>query len=108
LCRISILFPRYRNDKKISLRTESGTQAESKNGQSAFFDCFNGAVVGASTTADANVGIDDELVFALRNSLYRAVVSARTTLDASIGNFVSHDFPSNMFILCILWNARLF
>jgi hypothetical protein len=108
LCRVSILFPRYRNDKKISLRTESGTQAESKNGQSAFFDCFNGAVVGASTAADANVGIDDELVFTLGNSLYGAVVGARATLDASIGNFVSHDFPSNMFILCILWNARLF
>jgi hypothetical protein len=60
----------------------------------AFLDSFDGAVVGASTTADTNVGVDDKLVFTLRDSLNGAVISASTALNASIGNIVSHDFPS--------------
>jgi hypothetical protein len=60
----------------------------------AFLDSFDGAVLSASAAADANISIDDELVFAFGDSLNGAVVSAGTALDASIGNIVSHDFPS--------------
>ena len=42
--------------KKSACVQKTGTQAESKNGQSAFFDCFDGAVVGASTAADTQHG----------------------------------------------------
>ena len=62
--------------------------------ESAFLNSFSGAVVGAGAAADANIGIDDVLVFALGNSLNGAVIGASTALDASIGNIVSHDFPS--------------
>ena len=60
--------------------------------ESAFLDCFSGAVVGAGAAADTNISIDDELVLTLGDSLDRAVVGASTALDASIGNIVSHDF----------------
>ena len=60
----------------------------------AFLDCLSGAVVSASAAADANVGIDDVLVFALGNSLDGAVVSASAALDTSVGDIVSHDFTS--------------
>jgi hypothetical protein len=69
-------------------------QTDCDSEESAFLDGLYGAVVGAGTAADANVGIDDELLVALGDSLYGAVVSAGTALDASIGNIVSHDFPS--------------
>ena len=66
--------------------------------ESAFLDSLDGAVVGASATADTNIGIDDVLLIALGDSLNGAVVGAGAALDASVRNDVSHDFPSN---LCI-------
>ena len=71
--------------------------ADSK--ESAFLDSFDGAVVGAGTAADAEIGIDDLLVHALVNSLNGAVLGAGTALDAGIGNIVSHDFTS---MLCFV------
>ena len=64
-------------------------------GQSAFLDCFNRAVVGTSAAADTDISIDDVLLVAFGNSLNGAVVGAGAALHASIGDFVSHDFPSN-------------
>ena len=60
----------------------------------AFLDSLNGAVVGTSTAADTDIGIDDVLVFALGNSLNGAVVCTSTALDASVSDIVSHDFTS--------------
>ena len=77
-----------------------GAQADSKIGESAFLDCFDGAVVSASAAADTNISVDDELVFALRDSLNGAVIGAAAALDASVGDIVSHDFPSNVCDIC--------
>ena len=71
-------------------------QTDCDSEESAFLDSFSGAVVGTSAAADTNISVDDVLVFALGDSLNGAVVSAGTALDASIGDIVSHDFPSNM------------
>jgi hypothetical protein len=73
-----------------SAQTDCGSE------ESAFLDCFDGAVVGAGAAADANISIDDVLVFTLGDCLNGAVVSASAALDASVGNIVSHDFPSIM------------
>ena len=62
----------------------------------AFLDSLNGAVVGTSTAADTDISVDNELVLALRDSLNGAVVGTGAALDASIGDIVSHDFPSNI------------
>jgi hypothetical protein len=62
--------------------------------ESAFLDCFDGAVVGAGTAADADIGIDDVLVLAFGDGLDGAVVGAGAALDASVSDIVSHDFPS--------------
>ena len=59
--------------------------------ESAFLNSLSGAVVSASATADANIGIDDELVFALGDCLDGAVVSASAALDTSVSDIVSHD-----------------
>jgi hypothetical protein len=60
----------------------------------AFLDSFSGAVFSTSTAADADISVDNVLVFAFGDSLNGAVLGASTALDASIGNIVSHDFPS--------------
>ena len=78
------------------------TQADSRIGESAFYDCFSGAVVGAGAAINANISVNDEGIVALRNSLYRTVVCAGTALDTSISDFVSHDFPSICFVMSIV------
>ena len=60
----------------------------------AFLDSFSGALVSASTAGDADIGIDDVLVFAFRDSLDGALVSTSAALDASVGDIVSHDITS--------------
>ena len=64
----------------------------------AFFDCLDGALIGASTAADADIGVDDELLFALRNSLNGALIGTGAALNASVGNIVSHGLTS----ICLL------
>ena len=60
----------------------------------AFLDSFDGALIGTSAAGNADVSIDDELLFAFGNSLNGALVSAGTTPDASGGDIVSHDITS--------------
>ena len=59
-----------------------------------FLDSFGGALIGAGAAADADIGIDDVLVFALGNSLDGALLSAGTALDTCIGNVESHGVTS--------------
>ena len=87
---------------------ESQTQADSKIGESAFYDCFGGAVVSAGAAVDANVSIDNVHLVTLGDSLYGAVVSACTALDASISDLVSHDFPSIKYVIDILYRMRFY
>ena len=77
----------------------AGTQADCRIGESAFLDCFYGAVITTSAAAYAGISVDDELVLALRDSLNGAVVSAATALDTSISNSISHDFPSSIYVI---------
>jgi hypothetical protein len=76
-----------------------GAQADCGFRESAFLNCLNGALIGAGAAAHADIGIDDELVFALGDSLDGALVGAGAALNTSISNVVSHDFPSNMFVV---------
>ena len=78
-----------------------GTQADSRIGESAFYDCFYGAVISAGTAINANISVDDVHLIALGDSFYGAVVCASAALDTSISDFVSHDFPSIMYVVCI-------
>ena len=71
-------------------------QADSKIGESLFHDCFNGAVVNTGAAVNADISVDDVGLVALSDSFDGAVISAAAALDASIGNLVSHDFPSNV------------
>ena len=64
----------------------------------AFLDGLDGALIGTSAAADADIGIDDELLFALRNSLNGALIGAGAALDASVGDTVSHGLTS----ICLL------
>ena len=64
--------------------------------ESAFLDSFGGALIGAGAAGNADISVDDVLVFALGDSLNGAVVSAGAALDTSISDIVSHDFPSIM------------
>ena len=66
----------------------------------AFLDSISGALIGAGTAADTDIGIDYVLVFALGNSLDGALLSAGTALQASIGNFVSHEKYLLSFFQC--------
>ena len=63
--------------------------------ESLFNDCFDRAVLGAGAAVDTQISVDDVLAVALSDSLYGAVVNAGAAVDASIGNSISHDFPSN-------------
>ena len=81
--------------KKISLRAgDAGTQADSRIKESAFLDCFNGAVIDTSAAVYAQISVDDILVFALGNSFNGAVVNTSTTLDTRVIDDVCHDFTS--------------
>ena len=60
----------------------------------AFLDSFNGALVSTCTAGNADISVDDVLLFAFGNSLNGALVSAGTALDASIGDIVCHDITS--------------
>ena len=60
----------------------------------AFLDSFDGALVSASAAGNADVSVDDVLVFAFRDSLNGALVSAGTALNASVSDIVSHDITS--------------
>ena len=60
-----------------------------------FNDCFNGAVLGAGAAVDTQISVDDVLAVTLGDSLNGAVVNTGAAADASIGNSISHDFPSN-------------
>jgi hypothetical protein len=71
------------------------TQADSRIGASAFYDCFGGAVVSAAAAFNTDISIDNESLFAFRDSLYGAVIGTGAALNASISDLVSHDFPSN-------------
>jgi hypothetical protein len=64
--------------------------------ESAFLDSLDRALIGAGAAADANVGIDYVLVFALGDSLDGALVGAGAALDTSVSNVVSHDIPSKL------------
>ena len=68
----------------------------SKVGESAFLDCFNGAVVNAGAAVNAQISVDDVLAVALCDSLNGAVVNTSAAANASVSNNVSHDFPSIM------------
>ena len=59
-----------------------------------FHDCLSGAVISAGAAADADIGVDDVLLVALRDSLDGAVVGTLAALNASISNLVSHDSSS--------------
>ena len=78
----------------------------------AFLDGLDGAVVSASAAADTDISVDDVLVIALRDSLNGALVGTGATLDTSIGDIVSHDYPSNMcfgaYMLCTSILAWIF
>ena len=60
------------------------------------------AVLGASAAVDAGVSVDDVLAVAFGNSLNGAVVNTGAAANASISNFVSHDFPSICFVMSIV------
>ena len=60
----------------------------------AFLDSFDGALISTSAAGNADVSVDDVLVFAFGNSLNGALLSAGTALDASVGDIVSHDITS--------------
>jgi hypothetical protein len=66
----------------------------------AFLDGLDGALVGTGAAADADIGVDDELVVALGDCLNGALVSAGAALDASIGDIESHDNTS-ILICCV-------
>jgi len=73
-------------------------QTDSRCKGLTFLNGLNGALVGTGAAADANVGIDDELLVALGNSLDGALVSAGTALDTSVSDIVCHDNSS----ICLL------
>ena len=72
-------------------------QADCDSKESAFLDRFVGALIGAGAAADADIGIDYVLVFALRDGLDRALLSTGAALYASISNIVSHVITSILF-----------
>jgi hypothetical protein len=82
---------RVRSVIKNGLHLQDAGQAVLNSEELGFLDCFGGALLGAGTAADADIGIDDVLVFALRDSLNGALLGAGAALDASIGNVISHD-----------------
>jgi hypothetical protein len=95
--------------QKISLRTgETRTQADSRIGESAFYDCFYGAVVSARAAVNANIGVDNVHLVALRDSLNGAVVCTSAALYASISDFVSHDFPSIKYVMFIPYGMQVY
>ena len=77
---------------------DQSAQTDFGSEESAFLDSFNRAVVSASAAADANISIDDELVFALGNSLDGAVLSAGAAVDTSVSDLKSHDVTSNIIL----------
>ena len=87
--------PTYRyNPRRVTkkgLHLQDAGQAVLKLEELGFLNCFGGALFSAGTAADADIGIDDVLVFALRDSLNGALLSAGAALDAGIGNVKSHD-----------------
>jgi hypothetical protein len=85
-------------DAPIEKSACASAQADCGFKESAFLNCLDRALIGTSAAADANISIDDELVFALGDCLDGALVSAGTALDASISNIVSHDFTSICFV----------
>ena len=85
-----------RNKKQPAL-PGTGAQADSIIGESAFLDCFNGAVASAGTAVDTDVSVDNELAVTLGDSFNGAILSAGAAVDTCIGDFVSHDFPSNKY-----------
>jgi hypothetical protein len=94
------IFHNYLLAKNQPAHRNTRTQADSRIGESAFYDCFYGAVVSARAAVNANISVDNIHLVALRDSLYGAVVSASTALNASISDFVSHDFPSIKYVMC--------
>ena len=84
----------------------AGAQAIAIQNESAFLDSFGGALIGAGAAGNADISVDDVLAFALGNSLNGAVIGASTALDASIGNIVSHDFPSIICFRAFVYRIR--
>jgi hypothetical protein len=60
----------------------------------AFLDGFGGALISTSAAGNADIGIDDELAFALGNSLNGALLSAGAAGNTSVSNDVSHGITS--------------
>ena len=69
----------------------------------AFLDSFGGALIGAGAAGNADISVDDVLVFALGNSLDRALIGTSAALDTSVSDIVSHDITS----ICMLYNSTL-
>ncbi len=82
--------------KNLPAYRYTAAQADGVIGELLFYDCFGGAIVAAAAAVNANVSVDHVHLVALGDSLDGAVVSASAALDASVGNIVSHDFPSIM------------
>ena len=66
-----------------------------------FLDGADGALVGAGAAADADISIDDVLVFAFGNSLDGALIGASAALDTSVSDIKSHDVTSINMLLVI-------
>ena len=81
---------RHMNKKSVCATETGSRRLTADSDESAFLDSFDGAAVSTSATANADVSVDDVLVFALGNSLDGAVVSASAALDTSISDIVSH------------------
>ena len=81
--------------KNQPARRIAGAQADSRIGESAFLDCFGGAVVSAGAAIDTQISVDDIDAVAFGNSLNGAVVYTGAAANASVSNFVSHDVTSN-------------
>jgi hypothetical protein len=60
----------------------------------AFLDSFDGALISTSAAGNADISVDDVLVFAFGNSLNGALLCTSAALDASVGDIVSHDITS--------------
>ena len=86
----------WKADHKEKAACTLWCRLNSKVGESAFLDCFNGAVVNAGAAVNAQISIDNVLAFALSDSLNGAVVNTSAAANASVSNNVSHDFPSIM------------
>ena len=86
------MFPYAKNQPA---RRIAGAQADSRIGESAFLDCFGGAVVSTGAAINTDVSVDDVDAVAFGNSLNGAVVYTGAAANASVSDFVSHDFTSN-------------